>query len=205
MKFKDELIEKLNVIDKDHIIESLGYHNTSDKHLSRLNKVIESSTLGIDRAHFDFKYSTNDYILKLADICGIPKREAVQYIKITLEKINNFNKAFKPYAFVNTAFVRKSEPIFILSLTESRRYIRFQDDFRLLTQLKQIETAHDIISKHYSKNDGTVTIWGDIVSYFFFYEYKKSIEISPAGIALGFHETLSQQNILSKIDNDYFL
>lgn len=129
MKFKDELIQMVESIGSEKILESLGYQNTSHKHSTRLQKVIESDTLGLDEAYFDFKYSNSDYILKLAEICDISINEAKQFIVATTDKLTEKKQAFKPYVFVNTGFKRTSQPIFALALLEHRRYINFPVDF----------------------------------------------------------------------------
>ncbi|MCX4190818.1 hypothetical protein [Methylophaga sp. OBS3] len=188
MDFKQLLENEIAHLGNHYILSKLGYLKPTIKQQSRLSSVISSPHLGIDDTLFDIKYSNKDYIYKLAEICGINKnlaKEFIQSAEVALEKEAN---TFKPYIFINTGFKRTSQPVFALAASEHLRYLTLPKDLINKPALEQLSIVHEKIDLHLTHSQGVVGIWGNVISYFYVYDRGAALEISPAGKILSSHD-----------------
>lgn len=181
MEFREQLVNLLNNRDRNAVLFELGYFHPTKKQIDRFEKVISSPKLGLESSDFDFKYSNAKYILKLTEICDLNTNDAEEYIQYSKNKLRDLHNSFKPYLFVETGFRRTTQPIFLLAAVESFRYVKLPIDFIELQPLDQLNYLHDLIDEHMSKTQGSLQIWGNILSYFYVYDKGCALEITPTG------------------------
>jgi len=76
---------------------------------------------------------------------------------------------FKPFIFIETGFIRNSQPIFALALMESTRRIQIPKEIYRLPLDFQIPRIEKIIKKHYLDCNGKLPLWGKVKYYKYFY------------------------------------
>lgn len=87
---------------------------------------------------------------------------------------------FMPYLFAETYFVRNDESSEIMSALEQTRRIHVTGCKGVNLQEK-FDRACEQAILHYSKHKGSLTLWGEIKHYFFFYARGRSVLIKPNG------------------------
>lgn len=92
---------------------------------------------------------------------------------------------FKSYVFVDTGFVRTTQPIFALAFCEGQRAIPLEYEVRIKPINEQVEYVQNLVKSHYIEQKGQLGIWGDIKRYMFEYADGFQLEISPDGDVLG--------------------
>lgn len=188
MNLQHELRLRLSQISERDILLSLGYSKPSSRDFRRLRAVLEQTELGLSSSQFDFKYSAQAYIEKLSEIAGIQKIEVSKAISDIKAKMIEQNNAFKPYLFVDTGFMRTTQPIFALAVSEGQRYLHFDSEFWAQPLYEQLVSVYERIQEHMDETQGHLGIWGYIRRYYFVYDHDGSaIEITPAGQIIAAH------------------
>jgi len=92
-----------------------------------------------------------------------PRVKTKDELSLELEKERFINC----YLFINTNFKRKSEPIFVLAFMEHKRRIAYKSIGNLYfkSDNKILEIVSKFVKEDYFTCDGTIKLWGDIVSY----------------------------------------
>jgi hypothetical protein len=77
------------------------------------------------------------------------------------------NRFKNSYLFIDTNFKRKSEPIFALAFMEHKRRIKYSDIGNLYFKSDEeiLEMVSKFVKEDYFTCNGTIKLWGDIVSY----------------------------------------
>lgn len=161
--------------DLEVLAKELGYVNIQ-KGISRINELVDIDYFGLiyeGYGKFDGVHANQTLFKALCKICEIGNDEierelyAIELIKESLRQAN-----YK-HIFVNTNFKRKSEPIFVLVVLQSKRYINNLNYLQQFCLEKQISKVAEIVKNHHEVNDGKLKVWGEISSYAYYYDKNK--------------------------------
>jgi len=179
------LIEKkLALTGIEIVTKKLGYSaEFEDKVSARITDIINSHSLALNQSSFDLQSSTPEFLKKLCRILKIPELLSNTIISETVEYPFQKKKTFKPSIFIETNFVRKSEPIFALSALEGTRYIAVAAELSYMPLDMILEHVQNVVKSHYQK--GKPLIWGEIEHYVFHYDEDTVIILSPEGEVIG--------------------
>jgi len=178
MSIQDVIKDKLKSTHINDLAVTLGYCSTK-KLSERIDTVINSNTLSLDSSHYDFHYSTPEFIRKLCEALTIPSafcNKIIDEIEADLQ-IKKFR--FKSRLFVETNFKRKSEPIFALAALNGRRYLPVEG-FQGIDLNDQLKYIQRLIQSHYAEQT-VLEVWGEISQYVYFYDEKTIIIFSTSG------------------------
>jgi hypothetical protein len=93
----------------------------------------------------------------------------VPRVKTTKELVlEDEQERFKnSYLFIDTNFKRKLEPIFALAFMEHKRRVSYKDigDIYFKSDEEILEMVSKFVKEDYFTCNGTIKLWGDIVSY----------------------------------------
>lgn len=163
----------------------MGYNKKSVyKAASRIEHLLSDPTLGLYTGQFDFKYSNQEFLNKLCEVAGIQTRDHYAELNAIHDYQQQRRGRFHSYIFIDTGFKRKNEPIFVLSLMSSKRFIQLDCEVQLLPIAEQVEYVKAIIPKHYKSCHGEIPLWGAIQSYVFFYAEESSLEFNVDGVIM---------------------
>jgi len=184
-EFKADLI--LGLEDRPHaeILKAMGYRNPSPQNLNRLKSVLDDEYLSLNSGGFDLKYSTPEFLLALGRVAGLNLKTSRQRIEAIQQYLSDEWQAFKPYIWVDTHFKRTTQPIFALAACESFRHLGFPKGFWRLPPEEQLRKAQALARQHMAETEGTLSIWGKIHEYWFFYEPREAYILSPEGEVAG--------------------
>lgn len=87
---------------------------------------------------------------------------------------------FKPHLFAETHFERQREPIIALAVAEQNRRLPV-NGCEGLSQREKVEKACKLAAQHFARCGGSLSIWGEIDYYLFFYAPNRSVLIRPDG------------------------
>ncbi len=105
-----------------------------------------------------------------------------EYSSQELAQIDELEKFQDSYIFVYTNFKRKTEPIFALAFCEGQRKVSFDKNELLFKSDKEILDIISLnIKKHYKVSDGSIGIWGKIISYTWHHKDSKTYTFYPDG------------------------
>jgi hypothetical protein len=164
MTLQTLITEKLTIHNLHNIAKQLGYNN-EQKLLERLDTILVSPYLALDKSGFDFHYSTPELIRKLCHILSIPNglcNSIISEIEASLEASKN---RFKSYLFIETIFRRSSQPIFMLAALNSQRYIPIDYDIQKLPLNEQIEHVQTLLKSHYTQQTA-LPLWVRLINMF---------------------------------------
>ncbi len=162
----------------------MGYKKPYIKAIKRIQDVINDECLGLNFGRYDFKYNDMEFLYALCRTVNIDISNHINEIREIQSELYDRRPQWKPFIFVDTGFIRKSQPIFILAFLESSRNIYLEFETTKLTLPEQIETVKSIIKEHYTKNNKELYMWGEIQQYRFCYQEGKAIIMSPDGDVL---------------------
>jgi len=161
------LIKALQNSSTKIVVKKLGY-NSLKKGKKSLAQFVQHKDLysWLDSGFYDFKYTADKLFRELCKIYDI-KIEIVEdefknqkILRAEIDKCQNC------YIFINTNFIRKSEPIFVLAFLESKRHIKINSEQLIFkTKNKILDMVSNIVKTHYKKTEGTLPLWGDIANY----------------------------------------
>jgi hypothetical protein len=97
-------------------------------------------------------------------------------------------QAFKPYIWVDTGFVRQSQPIFALAVCEHQRYLSFPKGFWRFPIDRQLGRAQCRVREHVYETGGELGIWDPIKQYWFYYNKEAAYLLARNGEVVGKHE-----------------
>jgi len=171
---------KLKGITYPDIARQLGYQN-ADNCASKIKKLLSSPYLGLEESAYDFKYSTDEFIVKLAQLLDIPSLVVEKVIEEIQAELLRQAQKFRSYIFVETFFRREGQPVFVLVVMEGLRRINISEQIRRLSLDQQLPEVQSLIRYHYRGTNGQMPVWGTIARYVFYYENDLVIEFSPTG------------------------
>jgi hypothetical protein len=169
---------KLKLFNINELAKALGY-SSINKLLERIDTVVKSDTLSLDNSHYDFHYSTPEFIRKLCDMLTIPSNLCDKIMAEIEAKIQIKKFRFKSCLFVETNFKRKSEPIFALAALNGRRYLPVEG-FQGIALNDQLKYIQRLIKSHYAEQP-ELEMWGKISQYVYYYDEKTIIIFSTSG------------------------
>lgn len=182
MNLHQELRLRLSHLSRREILLHMGYVKPNKSQFQRLDSVMKDPDLGMGESYYDFKYSSEAFVIKLSDIAGISSSLTRKEVTLIQERVIRQKQAFKPYLFVDTGFKRTTQPVFALAACEGQRYLHFDKDFWSVPLYEQLVTVYERIQEHMDQTKGFLGVWGYIRRYYFVYDYDGSaIEINPAG------------------------
>ncbi len=179
------ITSKLSWANLSDITQFMGYNKTqSPKAIKRLEHLVTDEYLGLYSNTFDFKYSNKEFLTKLAQVLGIPVCQD-DFDTITSTHDDKPNR-IKSYVFIDTEFVRTSQPVFVLAACNHQRYIRLDDDIQMKPLHEQATHVQSIVKQHYYiESSGEIGIWGRVKRYVFHCDYNIKIELTVDGTVLG--------------------
>lgn len=192
--------DKLKSSKINELAEALGY-STTKKLSERIGAVTNSDTLSLDSSHFDFHYSTPEFIRKLCEVLMIPLvlcNKVISEIEADLQ-IKKYK--FKSRLFIETNFKRKNEPIFALAALEGRRYIPV-DDLQGVLLNDQFKYIQKLIKSHYAEQS-VLEVWGEISQYVYFYDENTIIIFSTSGDVIDSVEKYSTSRATMSLRRKY--
>ena len=184
MSLQSLFTKELATRDINEVAKQLGYNARSyEKVSARINTIINSPYLALDKSGFDFRYSTPELIRKLCAIFDIPAFLCNKIIGDIEEYLLLQQSKFKPYIFIETNFQRKGQPIFALAVLESTRYISLDSTLNNVSLNEILDPVKKLVKSHY-QNQSEPLIWGKIEHYVFYYDEQTVIILSPTGKVL---------------------
>ncbi len=177
MSLQKLIAQRLAATDLPTICAQLGYSST-DKASKRIEEIISSPVLCLDKSGFDFHYGTPEFIRKLCSLLKIPTLLSNQVIDEIHASLATTKARFIPRLFIETNFKRRNEPIFSLAAMENRRYIAIDSIIQDLPLNDQIDEVQKLIAIHYATQP-SLPLWGEVQQYVYFYDAKTIIIFSP--------------------------
>lgn len=169
-------------VDEESLLKAIGYEEPPEAVYQRLHLAIQDPRTLLGTVDDDLKYGHVAFLHRLGTALGLETpwlQEQLRNLKVC---VVTDDKAFRPYLFVDTDFVRKNEPIFILALTDGCRYLRFLRRLWRLPLPEQVARAQERARIHWIEKEGTLgCIWGDIKRYAFHYSPTEHVVINPNG------------------------
>lgn len=185
--FKTDLVLRVAAMPREEILKAMGYPRPTSANLERLQSVLENPEFGLNDSGFDFKYSSEGFLRALCVVAGMDMALADQRISRIKKYLDEERKAFKPYLWVDTAFKRRSEPLFALAVCEYQRYLDFPKGFWRLSIDRQLGRAQCRVREHVYETGGDLGIWGQIKQYWFYYKKDAAYLLALNGVVTGKH------------------
>lgn len=169
-------------VDEENLLKAIGYEEPPEEVYQRLRLAIKDPRTLLGTVDDDLKHGHVAFLHRLGNALGLETPWLQEQIRILKVGVITDDNAFRPYLFVDTDFVRKSEPIFILALTDGCRHLHFPQRFWRLPLPEQVAQAQERARAHWIEKEGTLgCIWGDIKRYSFHYSPTEHVVINPDG------------------------
>ena len=165
------------------LIQKMGYQD-SVKPLQRIHNLLEDPELGLDDSHYDFKYTSQEFLVKLCESAGLSESNYVPNINSIKSEIKSRRSSFKSYVFIDTEFKRTTESIIAIACMQANQYFSLDYSIRKRPKSEQISHVLQFINTHYQESSGRLPLFGGIKRYWFYYENNKAYKISTDGIVL---------------------
>jgi hypothetical protein len=186
--FKTDLVLRVAPLPREEVLKAMGYKKPTSANLERLQTVLNDHEFGLKDSGFDFRYSSEGFLRALCVVTGMDMALADQRINRIKKRLEEERQAFKPYIWVDTGFVRKSQPIFALAICEHQRYLRFPEGFWRFSIDRQLGRAQCRVREHVYETGGDLGIWGPVKQYWFYYNKEAAYLLSCNGEVVGKHE-----------------
>jgi len=183
--FKTDLIIRVAAKSHNDILKTMGYVRPTAANRKRLQRVLECPNFGLGGGGFDFKYSSKDFLGALCRAVGMEKLVVEQRIAKLITRLEQERRAFKPYIWIDTDFMRKSQPLFALAACDHQRYLQFVEGFWRYSLTDQLGEAQSRIRAHVAETGGELGIWGKIKQYWFYYEKNAAYLFNLHGEVVG--------------------
>lgn len=195
--FKTDLIIRVAKKSQDDTLKAMGYMRPTWANRNRLQRVLECPDFGLGEGNFDFKYRSEDFLRALCLAVGINERVIEQRIAKLTTRLEEERRAFKPYIWIDTGFVRKSQPLFALAACGHQRYLRFCEGFWRYSLTDQLGETQSRIRAHVAETGGELGIWGKIKQYWFYYEKSAAYLFNLNGEVIGKHLLDEPSDVIS--------
>ncbi len=167
MTLQKIITSKLSCANLSDITQFMGYNKfQTPKAVKRLKGLMTDEYLGLYSSSYDFKFSNSEFLTQLTKVLGVLDCQG-DLDTIATTHYNQLNR-FKSYVFIDTEFVRKSQPVFILAARSNQRYIRLNDDIQMKPRHEQATQVQSMVKQHYIDSRGEIGIWGTVKRYVFF-------------------------------------
>lgn len=186
--FKTDLLLRVATVPAEEILKAMGYSKPTSANFERLQTVLDDPEFGLNNSGFDFKYSSEGFLRALCVVTGMDMVLADQRISRMKKRLDEEQQAFKPYLWVDTGFVRTSQPLFALAVCEHQRYLEFQKGFWRFSIDWQVGRAQCRIREHVYETGGNLGIWGEIKQYWFYYKKYAAYLLALNGEVIGKQE-----------------
>lgn len=183
--FKTDLIIRAAANSQDEVLKAMGYHRPTPANRERLQKVLECPSFGLAEGGFDFKYRSEDFLRVLCLAVGMDHQIVEEHISKLTVRLEEECRAFKPYIWIDTSFVRKSQPLFALAACDHHRYLRFGSGFWRYPLADQLGETQRRVRAHVAQTRGFLGIWGEIKQYWFYYEKNAAYLFNLNGEVVG--------------------
>lgn len=163
--FRTRLVIQAALYSRTEILQRMGYKRPSPANLARLESVLKSDACGLDQSGFDFRFSAEAFLGALSHAVGVGDHLARAFIEEYRQAQDAQRAAFKPWVWVDTQFVRTTQPVFALAACEHQRRLDLPEGAWQLSTRAQIQIATALVRAHYSTLGGHLGIWGEIEQY----------------------------------------
>lgn len=128
----------------------------------------DSIELWLKTAHYDFKYSSEEFLFALCRVLEIAHEIVAKDVGVFRDKSNVLRQMVQPYVFIETNFRRTNEPIIALAMMEHKRRIFLDKEaFVFLSLTQSLQKIGKMVRQHYVTSNGDALIWGKILHYCF--------------------------------------
>ncbi len=183
----DPLMEKLKrkilQMNRRELLRKMGYHDF-EKGNEALEKFLRSPNFyrWLENGHYDFIHNSETLAVKLAEVTGFNKKDVEEAIRSAREEKERIEKLKTPHIYVDTHFVRRNEPIFVLVFTEGfRNIILDKEEFAYLSLEDALALVSEIVREHYLENGGELSVWGKIYTYVYYHTDGSKFYFDPQG------------------------
>lgn len=201
MNLLNEIKKQLDNCDKNKIIADLGYNNKQTG-MIKLNSLLSEDSLErwLNQSGYDLVHTGKTFLIELCCLLDMEENQYKTEIDTVLNKLKLIEEMPQPYIFVNTAFKRKNEPIFVLSLSEHIRRI-YPDKIKVFESSDNgLCEAKRLLQDHYIETDGNLPVWGKILNYVYHVRNTKYV-LSKDGEVLPDNKNI-QESKASLLVND---
>lgn len=182
---RGEIARRANRLSRSELASRMGYRRVNEKLVARIDAVLNDDLLGLDSSGFDFRYSRHEFLVALCNALAIDSAlRNAEHARICA-LVDHRNTAFRPRLFADTGFIRRNQPIFVLGLMESTRWLGFERGFVDKDPSERFAAASRRVIAHYRETDGELAIWGTIQRYLFQYAADAVLIFDTAGRAIG--------------------
>lgn len=166
-------------------LRAMGYRAVTAKNTERYFAALQPPYFGLHQSMFDMKYSSEEFLRKLCSVLGVGESSLNNVVAAVKADLEAKRVAFKPYLWVDTQFVRTSEPVFVLAAMEGHRHLMLRDDLWRYPLAIQLEEAQEAVCSHWHDTFGELPVWGTIDAYLFFYAEERAYVLAPTGEVVG--------------------
>jgi len=130
MKLQALIRHRMDAHPLHDLARTLGYRQADDHFWQRIQRICTDPNMSLNRAGFDFKYSSEAFLLHLCAALDIDMADYQQEIDAIQELDRRMRSRFHSCLFIDTDFdIRKNTaPLFALVFMESRRRIYLYQD-----------------------------------------------------------------------------
>ena len=171
-----------------NLSQRMGYSNV-EKGADRIRRVVQDNSLGLVEGEWDGVYSSEQFLKKLVNLLD-PDLDKTAYMH-EIEKLKRdaytANFGYRPWIFVDTQFVRNSEPIFALAFAEHLRRIKIGHEIIGLDGDEALAVIRGAVLNHFDQlkehADGHryLPVWGRVHRYCCHISEDTTIILSTAG------------------------
>jgi len=182
-----ELRNRAQAHSLDWLLRALGYSCNNQKAATRLQQALENPLYGLDQSHYDFRYGGTEFFRALCQVLGMDSEQVNAEISDVQTEINEARAAWRPFIWVDTHFRRENQPVFILGLCESSRYLRLHWTLARKPISEQLQIVRDCLAAHWQATSGELWPWGKIQEYWYYYQEDTAYRFMPTGELIEHH------------------
>jgi len=187
MKLQQKIRQRIEAVSLAELAKRLGYNEAGARFVARVERACSDPDLGLLTSGFDFKYSSEAFLLRLCAALDIDMADYQQEIDAIQAQDRRMRSRFHSCLFIDTDFdIRKNTaPLFALAFMESRRRLYLEPEIQMSPVKAQIEHVRKLIPAHFKASGGSIEFWGEIKRYRLVYGEKQSLVFSVDGALLG--------------------
>jgi hypothetical protein len=180
-----EINVRADAIEKIKLLRLMGYDNPSTRTIYRLRQVISSPDLGLRAGVSDFKFTSEEFLLKLCWVLCIPESDAEQAVKAASEYWFKEAWAFRPRLYADTNLQREDRGLMLMGYLASLGKVSLADGIWRYPIEVQVELASLRVREHMILTGGAMGSAGKIIKYLFTCTENTTIEMSLDGKVIG--------------------
>ena len=182
MNLQQELKLKLANSSYRDVAQLMGYTKAGrGKAAQRITNVLHDPLMNLYAGAFDFKFGDELFLRKLCSVLNVDIEQYQNDLTAIHAEHDDRATRFKSYVFIDTGFLRTSQPIHILCFCQSQRYIQIEYEIRVKPLHEQVRYVKSLVKQHYKENEGKIGIWGSILEYVYIYAEGCKLSLSPSG------------------------